>query len=133
MFMNTEEAKRLLNTDTNKIEKLLTELAEWGQELTVITDGPRGAYLKKGEDIWQMPIYPDIAPPVDRTGAGDAFASTFTTTLALGRSPLEALTWAPINAMSVVQQVGAQAGLLSQKQLLAYLKTAPAAYHAQKI
>ena len=35
--------------------------------------------------------------------------------------------------MSVVQQVGAQAGLLSQKKLLEFLKAAPADYHAKKI
>lgn len=133
VFMNVEEAKRLLNTDTGEIEKLLAELSNWGPELTVITDGPRGAYLRKGSDNWFMPIYPDVAPPVERTGAGDAFASTFTAALALGRSPLEALTWAPINSMSVVQKVGAQEGLLSQKQLLEYLKIAPPDYRAKKL
>ncbi len=133
VFMNVEEAKRLLNTTESKIEDLLEELSSWGPELTVITDGPRGAYLRKGSDNWFMPIYPDIAPPYERTGAGDAFASTFTAALALGRSPLEALTWAPINSMSVVQKVGAQEGLLSQKQLLEYLKSAPPDYRARKI
>ncbi len=133
VFMNVEEAKRLLNTTESKIENLLEELSAWGPELTVITDGPRGAYLRKGNDNWFMPIYPDIAPPHERTGAGDAFASTFTAALALGRSPLEALTWGPINSMSVVQKVGAQEGLLSQKQLLEYLKSAPPDYRAKKI
>lgn len=133
VFMNVEEAKRLLQTNSNKIEKLLEELSNWGPNLVVVTDGPRGAYLRKGDDDWFMPIYPDIAPPLERTGAGDAFASTFTSALALGRSPLEALTWAPINSMSVVQKVGAQEGLLSQKQLLEYLKSAPPDYRAKKI
>lgn len=133
VFMNVAEARRLLNTTTNKIEQLLNNLKEWGPNLVVITDGPRGAYLLKGDDIWFMPPYPDPQPPLERTGAGDAFASTFTAALAFGRSPLEALTWAPINSMSVVQHVGAQEGLLSQKQLLEFLKSAPTNYRAQKI
>lgn len=133
VFMNVEEAKRLLNLETNKIDRLLMGLAEWGQNLTVITDGPRGAYLLKNNETWFMPAYPDPAPPYERTGAGDAFAATFTAALALGRSPLEALTWAPINSMSVVQKVGAQAGLLTQKQLLDFLKAAPPNYRAKKI
>jgi len=133
VFMNVEEAKRLTGQNSAAVAELLKELAEWGPELVVITDGPRGAYLYKSGEAWFMPPYPDPKPPLERTGAGDAFAATFTAALALGRSPLEALTWAPINSMSVVQQVGAQAGLLSQKKLLEFLKAAPADYHAKKI
>ena len=40
--------------------------------------------------------------------------------------PLEtALAWAPVNAMSVVQEVGSQTGLLSEGELLTHLKGAP--------
>ena len=133
VFMNVEEAKRLLNTDESDVKKLLAELSAWGPSLTVITDGPKGAYLLKERDVWFMPPYPDPKPPFERTGAGDAFASTFTAALALGRAPLEALTWAPINSMNVVQHIGAQEGLLTQKQLLEFLKSAPADYRAKKI
>jgi ribokinase len=71
-----------------------------------------------------MPIYPDIAEPVDRTGAGDAFASTFVAALARGNSIEGALQWAPINSMSVCQKVGAQAGLLTEEKLSDYLQKA---------
>jgi ribokinase len=80
-----------------------------------------------------MPMYPDPADPVDRTGAGDAFASTFTSAIALGLSPEEALAWGPINSMSVVQYIGAQAGLLTRAQLEAFLKNRPAEYIAKMI
>ena len=33
-----------------------------------------------------MPIYPDPRPPLERTGAGDAFSSTFAIALAQGKS-----------------------------------------------
>jgi len=133
VFMNADEARRLIDVEIDNIVQLLDRLTDWGPELIIITDGPRGSYLRKGRETWFMPIYPDPAPAVDRTGAGDAFASTFAAALALGRSPLEALAWSPINSMSVVQQIGAQAGLLSRKELIEYLKNAPADYRAKKI
>ena len=40
----------------------------------------------------------------------------------------EALAWAPVNAMSVVQEVGSQSGLLSESQLRRYLADAPESY-----
>jgi hypothetical protein len=51
----------------------------------------------------------------------------------LGKTPLEALAWGPINSMSVVQKVGAQEGLLTLEKLEEYLKNAPADYKAKKI
>jgi len=80
-----------------------------------------------------MPMYPDPAPPVDRTGAGDSFSSTLTSFLAKGLPVQEALRRAPINSMSVVQYIGAQEGLLSKKKLEQFLENAPADYKAIKI
>jgi sugar/nucleoside kinase (ribokinase family) len=48
--------------------------------------------------------------------------------LALGMSIRDALKWAPINPMSVVQKIGAQAGLLTRPELERYLKRAPKDY-----
>ena len=78
-----------------------------------------------------MPIYPHT--PFERTGAGDAFASTIVSALALGKNLLEALPWGPINSMSVVQEIGAQKGLLTLEKLEEYLKNAPADYKLRKL
>jgi len=86
-----------------------------------------------GSDSWFMPIYPDPAPPYERTGAGDSFASTFISALALGKTPSEAIAWAPINSMSVVQKVGAQEGLLTREALEKLLAEAPDNYKAVKL
>jgi len=80
-----------------------------------------------------MPMYPDSAPPVDRTGAGDSFSSTFTAAIILGKEPSEALAWGPINSMSVVQHIGAQAGLLTKDKLMEYLNDSPEDYVPVKI
>lgn len=132
-FCNLEEAQRILKTEEKDLRKLSEEVHALGPKMVVISDGPNGAYLFFNNELWQMPIYPDIAPPFERTGAGDAFSSTFTVALALGKTPLEALAWGPINSMSVVQEVGAQKGLLSREKLEEYLKNAPESYKPTKI
>jgi ribokinase len=97
-----------------------------------VTDGPAGAYASDGGNSYKMPLYPDPAPPYERTGAGDAFASTFVAAVIKGMDLEEALTWAPINSMSVVQKVGGQAGLLNENQLKSYLQNAPEWYHPER-
>lgn len=127
-FCNKEESQRILETDEADIKKLLKAIADLGPKITVITDGVRGAYSYDGQEMLFMRPYPDPAPPLERTGAGDAFSSTFTAALALGKSVREALMWAPVNPMSVVQQIGARAGLLTRPELEELLKKAPADY-----
>jgi len=133
-FCNKEEAQEILSSTEQHIPTLIRGLRELGPKLPVVTDGPNGAYVIDTEDqAWHMPMYPDPAPPVDRTGAGDSFSATFTAAIALGKSPEEALAWGPVNSMSVVQYVGAQAGLLSRDALLKHLENRPSEYTPTKI
>lgn len=137
-FCNFEEAKRILkplrdDAQNAEIKDLLKMIMELGPKIVVITDGPNGAYVYDGKDMWHAPMYPDQGEVIDRTGAGDSFSSTFTSALALGKNPDEALRWAPINSMSVVQYLGAQEGLLSREKLEEYLKKAPEKYKTKKI
>lgn len=133
-FCNKEEAQEILKTNESPIPTLLRKLKDLGPRLPVITDGPGGAYLVDDDNqAWHMPMYPDPSPPVERTGAGDAFASTFTAAIILGKSPAEALAWGPINSMSVVQKIGAQAGLLARSELETYLANRPTDYEAKLI
>jgi len=132
-FCNVEEAEKILGLDTSGIEELLKRMHALGPKNVVITDGPKGAYGFDGKDVWQQQPYPDPKPPFERTGAGDAFASTTVAALALGKDLPTALSWGAVNSMSVVQQVGAQKGLLSRSQIEEYLQTAPADFKASKI
>lgn len=158
LAVNVEEAQRMLGqkevgfTNTDDIKKLFVELAKLGPKIILITDGPSGAYMhiphyesakdSSGKEIsdkqnstgfWYMPIYPDPKPPYERTGCGDAFASTFVAALILGKLPVEALEWAPVNPMSVVQDIGAQRGLLDRPTLENLLKNRPDNFHAKPI
>lgn len=132
-IVNVEEAQRMLKTENRDIKELMKKLHSYGPKLVLITDGPKGAYMFDGDHSYFMPIYPDPKPPIERTGCGDAFASTFVCALAMGKSPLEALTYAPVNPMSVAQFVGAQEGLLTQQQIEWWLKQAPNDYRAKEI
>ena len=132
-FCNTDEARRILQVETKDELELLKAIHEHGPKIVVITDGPKGAYAYDGVNAWHMPIYPDPKAPVDRTGAGDAFASTFTAMMTVGLSIPEALARAPINSMSVVQFIGAQAGLLTREKLENHLAQAPDHYQPQQI
>ncbi len=130
---NVEESQRILKLETRDLKILLKAMHDLGPKIVCITDGPAGAYMSDGEHAYFMPIYPDPAPPFERTGCGDAFTATFMSALIMGLTPLEALVWAPINPMNVVQHVGAQKGLLTKEQLLEWLAKAPADYKPREL
>jgi ribokinase len=125
-FCNLEEAKKILQTDENNPKALLHMIHRLGPKLVFISDGIKGAYASDGNESWFMPIYPHA--PYERTGAGDAFSSTISVALLMGKNIKEALMWGPVNSMSVVQYVGAQKGLLTMDKLLSYVAEAPVDY-----
>ena len=129
---NREEVAALLKS-SGDLKSLLKSIHDRGPKLVLITDSVDGAYLFDGDHYYHMPIYPDSRPPLERTGCGDAFASTFVGALALGLTPLEALTWAPVNPMSVAQFIGAQEGLLTREQLEWWLNRAQVDYRPKEI
>jgi len=126
--VNKDEAERILGITNADIRTLLEQMRALGPNIALITDGPRGAYAYDGREMLQVPMYPDPKPPVDRTGAGDATTSTFVAALALGKPLAEALSWGPVNSMSVVQYVGAQEGLLTREKLEHFIREAPETY-----
>ena len=139
-FCNKDEAQRILKIEEQDIKKLLQGITSLGPKIVAITDGVKGAYaydastsLSTSGQMFFMPPFPDPKPPLQRTGAGDAFSSTVTVALALGLSLVDALRWGPINSMSVVQGIGARQGLLSREKLGEFLAKAPADYYPRPI
>ena len=131
---NKEEYQRVLKKpDEEDVKSLMDAMHEVGPRIVVLTDGPAGAYVSDGSVYYFMPPYPDPKPPFERTGAGDAFSSTFVVALALGLELEDALRWAPINSMSVVQYVGAREGLLTRDKLEEYLAKAPEGYKPKQL
>jgi len=132
LVLNREEAVSVAGENYDEVSELMQIMHELGPRIVVITDGPAGAYASDGQDRFKMPPYPDPKAPYERTGAGDAFASTFVAAIIKGNTIEGALQWAPINSMNVVQNVGAQKGLLSEAQLEEYLKNAPEWYKPER-
>lgn len=131
LFCNMSEAKRILQTEESDKVKLMEMLRALGPKNIVMTDGLNGAYLHDGTDVWFIPVYSTAS--IESTGAGDAFASAMISALILEKGIKEAFTWGPVNAMSVVSEVGAQKGLLSREKLEEYLATAGEDYKIIKI
>ncbi len=128
LFVNREEAAFILGTKKEDIKFLFAGLHKLGPKIVVITDGPAGAYASDGECCYFMPPYPDPKEPISRTGAGDAFSTGFLCALIYGLPVQDALRWAPIESMHVVQFYGAQTGLLTKNALVSLLKKAPKNY-----
>lgn len=140
VIVNLQEAIKII--ESSKInstnlktdpKSLLNYFYKLGIKLPIITDGPKGAYMFDGDHYYQMPVYPDPKPPLERTGCGDSWSSTFVSALAIGKPPLEALMMAPINPMSVAQYIGATEGLLKMDQMNWWLERAPEGYKPKEI
>lgn len=124
-FCNKEEAQQILETKETDMKALLTGIRALGPKIAVITDGPKGSSIMDDSGAYNSPMYPDPAPPVSRTGAGDATASTTIAYIIKGFEPKEALLRGLVNAASVVQQVGAQKGLLTDSELEGWFNRRP--------
>lgn len=130
-FCNKEESQMILGLpDEHDVRKLLEAMRALGPKIVVITDGRNGSSIMDERGAWHIPMYPDPAPPVSRTGAGDATASTTVAYMHLGLSPQEALMRGMINAASVVQGIGAQTKLLKKDEIEEWYAKRPADFIA---
>ncbi len=130
-FCNKEESQQILGTpDEHDIKNLLTGIRALGPKIAVITDGRNGSSIMDDSGAYHAPMYPDPAPPVSRTGAGDAAASTTVAYIIKGLEPKEAMLRGLINSAFVVQKVGAQKGLLSAEALEDAFTKRPAEFTA---
>ncbi len=129
-FCNKEEAERILGKPAGSdMKDLLQSIKALGPKIAVVTDDVRGAaYIDEQNTMMHVPRYPDPRPPYEITGAGDALASGTVAALALGK-PLEmALRWGSVNASAVLQDIGAQKGLLTREQLEKNIANPPTAW-----
>ncbi|MDP2856217.1 MAG: carbohydrate kinase family protein [bacterium] len=127
--LNQEEASFLTNTLFSKEKEIFQKLDDLIRGLVVMTKGPEGVVVSDGANMWRAGIYRE-KKLVDRTGAGDAFASGFVAALinkkafkVKNRSVFRekdieaAIKLASANATSKVEAIGAKTGLLYKKDL----------------
>lgn len=108
LCVNKEEMQQLVHGET------MEELVHHGLNLVpvvIVSDGPRGVVASDGKTIVKAGMYQDVKV-VDRTGAGDAFASGFLSQWILGKSLKDCIIFASANSTSVVQYIGAKTGIL---------------------
>ncbi|HUQ85266.1 MAG TPA: carbohydrate kinase family protein [Candidatus Limnocylindrales bacterium] len=124
LFVNKEEAELILFNHYNKkidnsdsyIKKLCQELQELGPRIIVMTNGHEGSHVQDSEGNFKsQELFP--GKNVERTGAGDAYASGFLGAILHDKSLEEAMKWGSINAAAVVGIVGAETGLLTKSQI----------------
>lgn len=117
IFVNREEAEKLTGMKETKGQEkqLLGALSKLGPKISVITDGPNGAYVFDGTKFLRSPILP--VPIKQRTGAGDAFGSGSLSALIKGKTLDEALLWGTINSASVIGFVGSTKGLVHDSEI----------------
>lgn len=83
--------------------------------MIIVSDGPNGVCASDGKTIVAAGMYEDV-PVLDRTGAGDAFASGFLSQWAQGKNLLqESIIFASATSTNVVTTIGAKAGILHLK------------------
>lgn len=108
LCLNKEEMQTLVEGET--LEELVVHGLHYCP-VVIVSDGPNGVCASDGKTIVAAGMYEDV-PVIDRTGAGDAFASGFLSQWLLGKSLKEAIVFASANSTSVVSQIGAKSGIL---------------------
>lgn len=124
IFVNKEEAEKLLeweNLGRNSMNEILTSLKSFGIKIISVTDGLNGAFAQGPDGNYKIDAPGKAAPVVEKTGAGDAYASGFLAGFIKGGKTPVCMKSGALNAFSVMQKIGAQEGLLNKRQMENFL------------
>ncbi|MFI5265467.1 MAG: carbohydrate kinase family protein, partial [Candidatus Levyibacteriota bacterium] len=135
LFVNKQEGEHLIEKRGEKaadIKELLSKLSVLGPEIVSITDGKEGGYALSQDTYYHIPSFDEKTEGVDKTGAGDAYASAFFSAYLLKGDVVQAMSWGGVNAHSVIGKIGAQPGLLTVPQIEEMLSSRPD-FRAEKI
>lgn len=114
LCLNKEEMQLLVEGDD--LESLVRHGLNYCA-VVIVSDGPNGVVASDGKTMLKAGMYEDV-PVIDRTGAGDAFASGFLSQWVKGASLKESIVFASANSTSVVGQIGAKPGILHEHTVL---------------
>lgn len=123
LIVNKEEAKQILNIEKSERPNprdMLSKILLLGPKIAVITDGAEGSYAADSQNYLKIGIFPTKV--IEKTGAGDAYASAFICGLIKGLALGEAMAWGTINASHVIQGIGPQNGLMDQNEIREHQK-----------
>ena len=94
-----------------------------GPKVVCVTYGMEGNKVSYGKIIYSAK--PHNIKAVERTGAGDAFASGFVSAFIKYGDVKKGIEYGTTNAESIIQSIGAKNGLLSEREILRELKKRP--------
>jgi sugar/nucleoside kinase (ribokinase family) len=126
LILNRDEAMKLVLSKNNHlkvhdIKSLLQELGKETKGIVVVTDGGNGSYVFDHNKIYNQRAYKvDV---IETTGSGDAYGATFVAVRFLGCSIEFSMKMAAYNAASVIQNVGAQKGLMNFDSIRAKIES----------
>ncbi len=123
LFLNKEETQLVTESTSKDIKVLLKKSKALGPKIAVLTDGPNGSYAYDGKNFYFQDIF-DV-PVIERTGCGDSYSIGFIAALHHGQTWQEAMRWGTLNAASVIQQIGPEAGLARLSWMRKTLKAHP--------
>ncbi len=114
LSLNKEEVISWVG-ESDDIEELCKRLVKLGPKSITLTDGRKGAYSYSSEGFFYIPEFP--GDRIEATGAGDSFTTAYIAALSYGLPHSTALRWGPVNAGSVVMNIGPQEGLLGRSEI----------------
>ena len=118
LILNKEEAGELLMKKYD-IETSLKKLKAKVRQMVVITDGKDGCYCFADKYYY---IASSGKDPLETTGAGDSFGSSFIAGLVMGKDVETSMRMGQANAESVIMNHGAKNILLSYPKLMNEMK-----------
>ena len=121
LVFNMEEAKMI--SKKKKVSEILIDLHSLGPETICITDGKNAVYVYNDNKFYKAK--PNKMKVLERTGAGDAFASGFVAGIIKCKTVEDAIKLGITNSESVIQYRGAKNKLLKYNEALKILKKKP--------
>jgi len=113
LFLNQEEAALLTKISYQKEKEIFKKINKICSGIAVMTKGSAGVLVSDEKYFYQA--VPQKIKVVDRTGAGDSFASGFVSGFIRSKGDIEqAIQLGIANANACLQKIGAKNGLLKK-------------------
>src|SRR5258706_4931541 len=122
LFVNREEAQIILygkiieSQEKEEDQTMLFRIQRMGPKTICMTDGESGSSsLDSTGQFFKIGCAPGTV--VEKTGAGDAYASGFLSAILHEKDTKESMIWGATNSSSVIEHTGSQPGLLKKKEM----------------
>lgn len=115
LMMPMEFVAKVFN-DVSDHKEILRQIVAFGSKNVLLYDVYDEAYASVDKVVYQIGRYKNINP-LDKTGANDAFAAGYVSSIFQGKTIPDSLTLASANASSVLEVFGARPGILRKPAL----------------